>query len=208
MLRKDTFIYILLDIYRFITVSLLLVFIPQKCGNDICTYKENMFRESHFEQFVLAFNFLTLLIYLISLYAEWLREKFCDDYLCIDPSYPDDYLKTNVFNFPDTESTLINISKHYYYLTLVLLFTNMLNITLSSIVFSYCFFGFQTITMIITYLILIVERIYLMISISSVSQKSFSIYSSYLSSQSIYNKKKDQTLKFETIYPPSNVEAF
>ena len=61
-----------LEIYRVTTGTLLSLFIPQSCGEQICTLKENLEDSDPYHQKVLAWNILTGTLFIFY----YLIEKF------------------------------------------------------------------------------------------------------------------------------------
>ena len=52
---------LLLEFYRVLMGAFLIVFVPQKCGDSICSMDENMNRNSFLAQTAISFNALTML---------------------------------------------------------------------------------------------------------------------------------------------------
>ena len=72
--------------------AFLMVFVPQKCGEDICSINENINRDDVLSRITVAFNSLTLLSFLFLYLIEVKRENKLI------------YLEVNRFNPVDNES--------------------------------------------------------------------------------------------------------
>ena len=183
--------YLCIDIYRFIFASLLAVFIPQKCEDTTCSFGENISGLSNYNSFVIGFNIFTAILLLLSLYFEWKRERLCKSYLTIDFDTPDDFLQTHIHLYPEIEKDLLKSTYRYRKLTDIITIVYSINLIITIPILYYYYLDSQTITTFITYAILIFDRILLMRKVSSATDSSFIIYSSYISNQSIFNKVTD-----------------
>ena len=66
--RLNVTILVTLEFYRVLVSSLLILFVPQKCQEHVCTLSENMETESKLYTAGLAINFITLAVFL-TMYA-------------------------------------------------------------------------------------------------------------------------------------------
>ena len=55
---------LVLEFYRVLMGAFLIAFVPQKCGDSICSMGENMNRNSSLAQTAISFNALTMLSFL------------------------------------------------------------------------------------------------------------------------------------------------
>jgi hypothetical protein len=79
-----------LELYRVLVSTLLILFVPQKCHDHVCTYQENMETESPVYTAGLALNFLTMAIFLTLYGVEIKRENRLITYLDVNKSKPAD----------------------------------------------------------------------------------------------------------------------
>ena len=70
-----------LELYRVLMGAFLMVFVPQKCDENICSISENINRSDPLSRSTLAFNSLTLLAFLILYAIEVKRENKLITYL-------------------------------------------------------------------------------------------------------------------------------
>ena len=80
---------LVLEFYRVLMGSLLIVFVPQQCGENICSLSENMERDD-ISRAAFGFNILTLFSFLIMYYIEVKRENLMIDNLHVNPELPRD----------------------------------------------------------------------------------------------------------------------
>ena len=66
---------LILEFYRVLMGAFLIIFVPQKCGDSICSMGENMNRNSFLAQIAISFNALTMLSFLILYFIEVKREN-------------------------------------------------------------------------------------------------------------------------------------
>ncbi len=134
---------LVLEFYRVLMGAFLIAFVPQKCGDSICSMNENMNRNSSLAQTALSFNALTMLSFLILYFIEVKRENKLITYLEVNRFTAVDnesvgealkrlsvvktnsiwkydgyyqksgYLSTAAFIFNTVFSAII-VSKHYY----------------------------------------------------------------------------------------------
>jgi hypothetical protein len=64
-----------LELYRVLMGAFLMVFVPQKCDENVCSISENINRTDPLSRTALAFNSLTLLAFLILYVVEVKREN-------------------------------------------------------------------------------------------------------------------------------------
>ena len=70
-----------LEFYRVLMGCMLMVFVPQKCGDHICSINENINRDDTLSRITIAFNSITLFAFLILYAIEVKRESKLITYL-------------------------------------------------------------------------------------------------------------------------------
>ena len=80
----------LVELYRVLVSSLLILFVPQLCGDQICTYSENMESPNHLYSTGLTVNFITLGAFFTLYTIELQRENMLINYLDVSKSKPSD----------------------------------------------------------------------------------------------------------------------
>ena len=79
---------ILFEFYRVISCSLLILFIPQKCENTICSINDKLQWKTTFYGISLTYNFITLFVFCFLYFLEIRRENILIKYLDVNPSLP------------------------------------------------------------------------------------------------------------------------
>ena len=142
----------ILQMYKVMTGTLLALFVPQKCGDHICTIQENVDDSDRFHEMVLTWNILTSVLFIGYYLLELRREEWSIKYLDIDNDKPDNSLKEVIIKYKDLDEKMDRINKYYYNIVRVTIFfyviNNLLSIRLlkdkyySSTTLS-CFFSFS-----------------------------------------------------------------
>jgi hypothetical protein len=181
-------INILLEFMRVITCSLLILFIPQKCGNDICSVKERMKWDSIFYSISLFFNFLTLLYFFCFYFLEIRRENVLIKYLDVNPEAPYDkkYVEKILEILPmNKKEKIIYTHKLYKKYANFLISLCTINIILSGFAISDYSIPNQTTSTFITYILFLLSKLNNVYS--TASTENFIFNSAYLSTNVQFN---------------------
>ena len=73
--KMNVFTTLVLEIYRVLMGAFLVVFVPQKCGDDICSLSQNISRNDPITQTAVALNAFTMFSFLILYFVEVKRRK-------------------------------------------------------------------------------------------------------------------------------------
>ena len=179
---------LMLELYRVLMGAFLMVFVPQKCGEDICSINENINRDDVLSRITVAFNSLTLLSFLFLYLIEVKRENKLIT-----------YLEVNRFNPVDNESVgkaleKLELSKKtsilqydVYYQSVGKLCTVIfgINSILSSIVVYSHYLDSKTVTVYLTNLLFMGSKVYDVYN--TVNTKPNVFYSAYLKNKVQFN---------------------
>jgi hypothetical protein len=80
----------LLELYRVMISSFLILFVPQLCDDHVCSYDENMTLGNELYSAGLFFNFITMLSFLVMYFFEIKRENRLITYLEVNKNVPSD----------------------------------------------------------------------------------------------------------------------
>lgn len=80
----------LVELYRIVMGSFLLLFVPQKCGDNVCEISDKLTNTNAFHRTILTFNTLTCGVFLLMYCVEIRRENTLITYLKFNPSRPRD----------------------------------------------------------------------------------------------------------------------
>jgi len=71
----------LFEIYRVLMSSLLLMFVPQQCGDAQCSLNDKVFPDNDYEKFVAISNYIAMTTFFVFYYYEVTREMYFINYL-------------------------------------------------------------------------------------------------------------------------------
>ena len=187
--------------YKVIMGSMLSLFVPQLCENEeVCTISDNLLHHDNdvFHQVTLGFNFLSVLLFIGVYVIELKRENWCVKYLDIDHNIPDNNLETIIKDKPDL---LLPLSKHntlYFKSIFITSIIYSINLALSSILIYDNYAGIPSVTSYMSYVVLILLKIYNSLFISYDSMKNNKALSAYIIEFTSYNKiDVDHAHKYE-----------
>ena len=187
--------------YKVIMGSMLSLFVPQLCENEeVCTISDNLLHHDNdvFHQVTLGFNFLSVLLFIGVYVIELKRENWCVKYLDIDHNIPDNNLETIIKDKPDL---LLPLSKHntlYFKSIFITSIIYSINLALSSILIYDNYAGIPSVTSYMSYVVLILLKIYNSLFISYDYMKNNKALSAYIIEFTSYNKiDVDHAHKYE-----------
>ena len=181
-------IALVLELYRVLMGAFLVAFIPQKCGDDICSLTENISRDDALSQTAITSNVLTMASFLVLYFIEVKRENKLIN-----------YLEVNRFNSMDNETVgealdKLAVNKKQsiwdydgYYQTAGYVSTAvfLLNAILSSIVIFSHYLDSKTLTVYLTNLLFMGSKVADVFS--TVNTKKNVFYSAYLKDKVQFN---------------------
>jgi hypothetical protein len=81
---------LVLELYKVLMGALLVIFVPQKCGTEICSVTQNIQRDDTLSRAALSFNIITALSFLALYFVEVKRENKMINYLEVNRFTPVD----------------------------------------------------------------------------------------------------------------------
>lgn len=129
----------LFEWFMIIITNLLSLFIPQTCasangGLHVCTIEDLIYTTNSYSQFVLSINFLTLIVYLCVLIAEYAREIYLNKNLIVNPVVVDvETFVEKIAAHPILVNKLSKISFFYSLLVKLLGISYFINILCTSV---------------------------------------------------------------------------
>jgi len=88
--KLGTSISVVAELYKVLVSSLLILFVPQSCGDHVCSFNENLIAGDSLYTGGLVINFVTLATFCMMYYAEVKRENRLITYLEVNKSKPSD----------------------------------------------------------------------------------------------------------------------
>jgi hypothetical protein len=184
-----TLFTVFFELYRAITSSLLVLFVPQNCNNQVCTINQNLeWDQQQFYNVVLIFNFITLSLFSILYIIEIIRERFLIEYLDVNINIPNDDLdveKTLTILPIESKNKIIQIDKYYQIASYGSIIIYTANIILSFIIVKEYYLNSQTSFTFMTYVLFMFNKLSNIFNISNTKKHVF--YSAYLKPNIQYN---------------------
>ena len=187
--KISSFFIFLIEFYRVITSSLVILFVPQKCNNShVCSLKENLEWTTKYYNTTLIFNFITLFSFFIMYIFEMYRENLLIKYLDVNQKLPSDNDEVGKIleKLPEIyKLKILKIDKNYQKTGYISMFLFVVNSFLSGFCLYDYYLNNQTTTTFITYLLFMIIKLANVWSVIRTEQNIF--YSSYLKTNIQFN---------------------
>jgi hypothetical protein len=198
--KIEVAISFLFQLYRVVVSSFLILFVPQKCDNDLCSYSDNLESDNNTYTFGLAMNFFTMLIFLMLYMVELNREKFLIKYLEVNDNLPyDNESVEKALEKIDSKrkNKLWKLDYYYQNIGKISIFSFITNSVVSSVIIYDYYLDNQTTTTLVTNILFMATKIY-DVYVTVYTDKNI-FYSAYLQRKLQFNDVDPQ--KMITIEP-------
>lgn len=186
--KTNVFVTLMLEIYRVLMGAFLVAFVPQKCGETICTVGDNIGRTDNFSIVVITMNGATFLIFLILYFIEIKRENKLITYLEVNRFTPvDNESVGEALQHLDAKkrNSLLNYDKHYRNTGYVSTVSFGVNTILSVINIYRHYYGSKTLTVLLTNVLFMGMKVSDVFN--TVNTKKNVFYSAYLTNKVQFN---------------------
>ena len=187
--RSGVTITVLLEFYRVLVASFLILFVPQKCGDHVCTISENAeIGQDPLYNAGFSFNCITLIAFLAMYFAEVKREGKLIAYLDVNPKCKSDNESVGLVleKLPSQRSQVILFYDGLYqktgYFALVCF---IINTALSAVVINKYYLDDKTTSTFITSVLFMITKMGDVYSTVKTDKNIF--YSAYLKGKVQYN---------------------
>jgi hypothetical protein len=188
-------INVVIELYRVLSSSLLILFVPQICKGSVCSISQNMVTDdttnpsfSAFYYTTLSFNFFTLAFFLLLYRIELVRENRLIKYLDVNNELPTDdkdVEKTLKLLPLEKRNKILSIDKYYQLFGYISIGVFIVNVVFSSFVVNAFYLGNQTATTMITYVLFMLTKLVSVYNVANTHKNTF--YSAYLKANVQYN---------------------
>jgi hypothetical protein len=179
---------LLLEIYRVLMGAFLVIFVPQKCGENICSLSENINREDRLAKTAIAFNAFTMFTFLMLYFVEVKRENKLITYLEVNRFIPvdNDSVGEALQKLAmEKKQCIWNFDRYYQKAGYISTGSFILNGIFSSIVIMSHYFDSKTITVLLTNLLFMGLKVFDVYS--TINTKKNVFYSAYLKNKVQFN---------------------
>jgi hypothetical protein len=186
--KMNVFLTLLFELYRVIMGSLLILMVPQKCGEHVCSIDENLNRTGIIDYFGLTSNFLTLASMCVLYFIEVKRENKMITYLEVNISKARDNKSVGeeLENLPNEKKQRILSYDKYYcnsaYFSIVIF---IINAVFSFVCIMQHYLDSKTLTVLLTNLLFMGSK--LSDVITTVKTEVNIFYSAYLKRKVQFN---------------------
>jgi hypothetical protein len=181
-------ISVVLELYRVLVSSFLVLFVPQKCGDHVCSLSENMVFENHLYNAGLVFNFITMAAFLAMYTFEIKRENRLITYLEVNKSVASDNNSVGLAleKLPvEKRNSIWQLDKYYIYSGWTSIVMFIINTILSGFVVYEYYLDSQTTSTYITNILFMITK--LADVHSNVNTEKNVFYSAYMKGKIQYN---------------------
>ena len=171
----------LLQIYKVTTGTLLSLFVPQSCGNKICTVQENYDNSDGYHKTVLYWNMFSMFTFFTYYMIELRREEWAIKYLDIDNDKPDNSLKHIIVKEPTLDKKMDKLNLFYYRSLMVNCGVYGINILLTIKLIKDGYHSSSTLSCFLSFTLLVLMKLYNSVEVAHQSVKNDKMMSAYMS---------------------------
>ena len=186
--KLGTSISVVAELYKVLVSSLLILFVPQKCGDHVCSFNENLIAGDSVYTGGLVINFITLATFAMMYFAEVKRENRLITYLEVNKSKPSDNESVGrALEMLPTEKrkSILSLDKIYVRLGASAITMFIINTVLSGVVVYKFYLDSQTTTTYVTNILFMTTK--LADVYANVTSEQNVFYSAYLKAKVQYN---------------------
>ena len=198
----------ILEFYKVMMGTFLVIFVPQKCNNHVCSLSDNVTRDTLINKVSLFSNFTTFIAVLAFYGIEIKRENWCINYLDIDPDKSNNFLDDEIEDYPIIKTDMLNINKTYLNTLYISSSFLIINFGLSSVAIANNYAGSNTLTSLISFILLITIKLYSAYNVGMRSVQEERAFSGYMTIARTYNTIDEdyriQTSESSQVRPRSN----
>ena len=170
----------LLQSYKILMGTMSSLFIPQSCGEKMCTLEENYKNSEVYHTTLFYWNSFSMLLFICSYLIELRREEWCVKYLDIDNNYSDNGLKSIIVKEPELDRYMDKINKYYYNSLRITSSVFFINICLTIHILFNDYHSNSTISCFISFTLLVLMKLYNSLIVGYQSVKNDKMMSAYM----------------------------
>jgi len=170
-----------LQSYKILTGTMLSLFIPQNCGDKMCTLTENYNNAEVYHKSLFYCNCLSMILFICSYLIELRREEWCVKYLDIDNDYPDNCLKEIIRKEKKLDNYMDKINKIYYNTIIVTTGVYAINLGMTVKMIKDNYHSNSTLSCFASFSLLVMMKLYNSLNVAHQSVKYDKMMSAYMS---------------------------
>ena len=185
--RITTLLYMMLEIYKIMMGTFLVIFVPQECGEKICGASDNFFKGEIINTVGNVSNLSTFSAILYLYYIEMKRENWCIKYLDIDHDKSSNNLDIEIEYYPKYKNEMYTLNKKYLNATYLSIFMMITNFIISGFTVYDSYAGTNTATTFLSFFLLVSLKLYNSYNVGHTSVIFEKANSAYLKQLKTYN---------------------
>ena len=188
MQKFNVSISFILELYRVLMGTMLIMFVPQKCGENMCGLTDNMFKSTPIYSANAGINIATLIAFVYLYVVEVRRENTLINYLDINKEFAsdNDAVGEALLLLPDKKRHLVlNLDHRYQLASYVALFFFLANTIFSGYSVFHNYLDSKTTSVFITNVLFLAGKLIQTNALANTEENIF--YSAYLTDRIQYN---------------------
>ena len=217
MQKFNVSISFILELYRVLMGTMLIMFVPQKCGGEMCGLTDNMFKSTDIYSANAGINIATLIAFVYLYVVEVRRENTLITYLDINKEFAsdNDAVGEALLLLPNNKRRMVlNLDHKYQLASYIALFFFLANTIFSGYSVYYNYLDSKTTSVFITNVLFLAGKLIQTNALANTEENVF--YSAYLTDRIQYNyvdpdkisiehQTAEISLSYETTYSLNSV---
>ena len=150
----------LLQVYKVTTGTLLSLFVPQSCGDTMCTLSQNYENEDVYHKLCLYWNVFSMITFYSYYFVELKRENWSIEYLDVDNNQPDNHLKQVLKTEPELDKRMDQLNLFYYRTLVINMGVYSVNLGLTIKLLSDNYYNSSTLSCFVSFVLLVMMKLY------------------------------------------------
>lgn len=177
----------LLQSYKILTGTMMSLFIPQSCGDKMCSLQENYDNSELYHKSLFYCNSISMFLFFCSYAIELCREEWCVKYLDIDNNYSDNGLKEIIVKEKKLDNYMDRVNKYYYNMVRVTGVFYFINLAATIRMLNSNYHSNSTISCFMSFSLLVLMKLYNSYTVAYQSVKNDKMMSAYMNEFVSYN---------------------
>lgn len=177
----------LLQSYKILTGTMMSLFIPQSCGDKMCSLQENYDNSEVYHKSLFYCNSISMFLFFCSYAIELWREEWCIKYLDIDNNYSDNGLKEIIVKEKKLDNYMDRVNKYYYNMLRVTGIFYFINLAATIRMLKSNYHSNSTISCFMSFSLLVLMKLYNSYTVAYQSVKYDKMMSAYMNEFISYN---------------------
>ena len=194
---SKAFILLILQFYKLMMGTFLMLFVPQKCEDGPCQIIELAQTQNFYQRLALGVNTFTFVLFLITYAWELRRERWLMNNFKKDDSIEPVNLQNTLFHRPEIDNRLRSLNLHYIHSLRLTSSICIINFMSSGYFIYYRYLDISTITSYASFILLVWMKLYNSYNVGKKSYKKNIALSAYITQPLAFNCLEDKYIDTE-----------